>query len=516
MANIEVTHESISVEIETAGIQGGEGPPGGFDDIVITTGAPGTDATANISGDKPNQTLELTIPKGDPGGWVNTTVIGNAVDLNTITAAGTYYNGSGLGTTALNYPATGYAGYLEVITSNASTTLLQRFTGVSTGSGSSAYHRRVYTRTRNGGTWDAWVSIDARSLEDHIANSDPHTQYQLESAAATDNYIARGTVMASGGTDFAFTPGPPHKIYWSGPITIMQNTRNGFSGGFYSLTPPPPGTVITGVGVADQTVASDGIPLPANWHSLYYVLPIGSGSTSQNSNWRIVTYTNGTTDLPSNWVLVAQHNADTGVVNWITGIISNPGTRSNYRDFQTGTGFPEGVVVGTVGARYVDRNATNGATEWVKVSGHFTNTGWKPVYADTGWRDITTTAVSADWNNVLSSTNNLLVRRQNDTVTLKGTINRVSAGDRQGYAELLTTALPTGFRPGAYGFTSGAAKINLTTAPWRMPGSVTVNTIGGVQLNGDTGNWVANDRVFFLVDYPTDNPWPATLPGIAG
>lgn len=75
---------------------GKQGPPGGTNVLTIgsvSTGAPGSNAAANITGISPSQVLNLTIPRGDPGvsptltgdvtgsgvGTVSTTIANNAV-----------------------------------------------------------------------------------------------------------------------------------------------------------------------------------------------------------------------------------------------------------------------------------------------------------------------------------------------------------------------------------------------------------------------------------------------------
>lgn len=61
---------SIEVAVPTVGPQGVVGPVGPPNALAIgtvTTGDEGTEATATISGTPPNQTLDLTIPRGDTG-----------------------------------------------------------------------------------------------------------------------------------------------------------------------------------------------------------------------------------------------------------------------------------------------------------------------------------------------------------------------------------------------------------------------------------------------------------------
>lgn len=58
----------------------------------------------------------------------------------------------------------------------------------------------------------------------------------------------------------------------------------------------------------------------------------------------------------------------------------------------SGNGFPEGVISAPVGSKYIDSVATNGAVEWVKMSGTG-NTGWVVTVGDTGVIQISITSV---------------------------------------------------------------------------------------------------------------------------
>lgn len=58
----------------------------------------------------------------------------------------------------------------------------------------------------------------------------------------------------------------------------------------------------------------------------------------------------------------------------------------------SGNGFPEGVISAPVGSKYIDSVATNGAVEWVKMSGTG-NTGWVVIAGDTGEKQISITSV---------------------------------------------------------------------------------------------------------------------------
>ena len=60
---------------------------------TVTTGAAGSSASATITGTTPNLSMALTIPKGDPGGWVSASTISPRAALDTIATPGLYYRG---------------------------------------------------------------------------------------------------------------------------------------------------------------------------------------------------------------------------------------------------------------------------------------------------------------------------------------------------------------------------------------------------------------------------------------
>lgn len=80
----------------------------------------------------------------------------------------------------------------------------------------------------------------------------------------------------------------------------------------------------------------------------------------------------------------------------------------------TGTGFPEGNVSAMPGTEYIDTAATNGAIKWIKATGTG-STGWRVVYGDTGWRDISA-VVNGPW--AAEGYSITSIRRQNQTVFL--------------------------------------------------------------------------------------------------
>lgn len=74
---------------------GEDGEPGPANELtigIVETLPPGENATATITGDAPNQTLNLSIPRGDPGQSTVITQVLSGEELNPLTAGvGTYY-----------------------------------------------------------------------------------------------------------------------------------------------------------------------------------------------------------------------------------------------------------------------------------------------------------------------------------------------------------------------------------------------------------------------------------------
>ena len=127
------------------GPSGSQGPQSSLVPGTITTGAAGTSAAATITGAGPVQTLNLTIPKGDPGGWVQSTLSGT-VDLNTLTTAGLYFCDA----PSTNLPVPGSGTYVEVQRASG-TSIGQRATVSQTG--------RVFVRNLYAGSWLPWVEL---------------------------------------------------------------------------------------------------------------------------------------------------------------------------------------------------------------------------------------------------------------------------------------------------------------------------------------------------------------------
>lgn len=141
-----------------------------------------------------------------------------------------------------------------------------------------------------------------------------------------DYGIVAGTVVHGGGT---ITLDSSSYLLWSARFLAISSGRNALTaaGGYFDITCPTSGT-ITGVGgAASVTATAAGIPLNS-WQSLYYILPVGSGSASVAANFRIVSYTSDI-DIPSTWLKIAHYNGDGPSLKLVSGQVLSPGQSLN-------------------------------------------------------------------------------------------------------------------------------------------------------------------------------------------
>lgn len=143
---------------------GPEGPigPTGLDGPATTlsvgTVGSGTIAEVTVDGAAPNQVINFVLPKGDPGGWVVGTVLGD-VSLDTIITPGLFRTTNPtFATTANKYPLTGANGTCALEVQLHSTgAILQRFNpvfGVASG-------KVIYQRTLFSGAWTPWHAFNS-------------------------------------------------------------------------------------------------------------------------------------------------------------------------------------------------------------------------------------------------------------------------------------------------------------------------------------------------------------------
>lgn len=136
------------------------------------------------------------------------------------------------------------------------------------------------------------------------------------SATYTESMRANSSITGGGN----ITVNSSGYVLWSARFLTVSNGRgtNFSTSGYFDINCPTSGT-ITGVGGAvNVTATAAGIPLAA-WHSLYYILPIGSSNTSVPANFRIVTYS-ADLDIPYNWILICSRNGDNDVFYFNNGL----------------------------------------------------------------------------------------------------------------------------------------------------------------------------------------------------
>lgn len=169
-------------------------------------------------------------------------------------------------------------------------------------------------------------------------------------------------------------------------------------------------------------------------------------------------------------------------------------------------GFPNGVVSAPVGSTYIDKNATNGAIEWVKATGTG-NTGWVVSVGDTGWRNVTSSLING-W-----SASSVLIRRTGSDVSL-----RVDAASATNMTATSFLASITGFNVSSFAFplSANSERQFLTTATnpaavWRATSSSSGSS-NQWQIQGATTGLAT---LYGTINFSTNDAWPTTLPGTA-
>lgn len=182
--------------------------------------------------------------------------------------------------------------------------------------------------------------------------------------------------------------------------------------------------------------------------------------------------------------------------------VSHAATKAYVDDRTTlqGTGLPNGVVAGTVGSKYIDTAATNGAIEWIKTTGTGSS-GWQIVYGDTGSRTLQAAEFSPGYTQYVANYS-FAIQRVGRMVTIGGYINRDAVLERT--TSLLT--LPVGFRPigrNVVGNLLGSSGNVIDRLSLFSDGSVTIRAVPSEGL-------VIVPSMTFI----TNDPWPTVLPGV--
>ena len=127
------------------------------------------------------------------------------------------------------------------------------------------------------------------------------------------NFTQNSQQSASGGGNISYSG---THLNWTDRFITIANGKSATTStnGYFEISPLASGQTVTGLGTtADRTTTAAGIPM-AEWESLWYILPLGSGSATVVANYRIGAYASMfDVVIPSHWILVATTNGDAGV-----------------------------------------------------------------------------------------------------------------------------------------------------------------------------------------------------------
>ena len=109
-------------------------------------------------------------------------------------------------------------------------------------------------------------------------------------------------------------------VSWSQRFICIAQGRGATqaTSGYFDITMPADGTVITGHGgSANRNMGSviAGFLKMETWEKLWYELPLGYNSASLAANFHVTNYTSDF-DIPDNWVCICTHNNDSGLFYW--------------------------------------------------------------------------------------------------------------------------------------------------------------------------------------------------------
>ena len=220
-----------------------------------------------------------------------------------------------------------------------------------------------------------------------VGSNSSHSATVAGTLEIGSNFTQNSQQSASGGGDISYSG--THLNWTDRFITIANGlSATTTTNGYFDISPLASGQTVTGLGTtADVTTTAAGIPM-VSWESLWYILPLGSGSGTVAANYRIGAY-GSMTDvvIPSHWILVATTNGETG-----------------FRHVKTCAG----------------RNVIEGTTSYPDT-GHITPTLLN------GWVDYGTVYSPVSYS------------RKNNVVTLIGLVKSGTTGT--------IFTLPVGFRP---------------------------------------------------------------------
>lgn len=340
---------------------------------------------------------------------------------------------------------------------------------------------RIAVRTKEGdGGWGPWRVQDSDGLRTAVANT------------------KRFGHMTGGGAIYHNAEG----ITWTGRFMLIAQGSEGLgAAAFQNVYAPPAGTAIPGHGGAPSLVVTSQGRIPvSDWSTLFYETNPESGD-SDPSKFHVVGYTVDF-EVPATWVMIATINPDLGfsMAIWGNGVVTRASgaTGASYDPGASiplsGDGFPEDVVSATANTEYSDHSQFNGACKWIKTGAGYNAQGWKVMYGDTGWRDVSGSLMNG-W--VKKPGGQVLLRRRNHTVTL--------------YLFLLDGSAATDdvFLPVFPGFAAQQYVIQPVNAG--IPSST-----GRFILRPNTSfdlQSIRHNELITSIDWSTDEQWPTVLPG---
>lgn len=298
---------------------------------------------------------------------------------------------------------------------------------------------------------------------------------------------ARDNITGPGGT---ISVDASYNISWSGRFIVISNggTASTFSAsGYFDINQPAVGTVITGLnGASNATVVSAGIPL-ASWHALYYILPIGSGATSLDANFRIVSYTANNLNIPAEWIQICLRNGDNGYVYFPNGVVLAPGNSSAYSGQSSANvantavnrdasgNFSAGTITATLSGNATTATTAGNVSGTVAIANG--GTGQTTVTAANtaivNWGQIEGHGTYTDFNTVPATWGFSFVQ---------GSTNAPHATSSQWYRSRLSLG-------SGYGIGTGGGSYWLEMAMPRMSGSSAGNMYFRVNESGSVSSW---------------------------
>lgn len=115
------------------------------------------------------------------------------------------------------------------------------------------------------------------------------------------------------------------KFSWGTQFRAMGTGQDAITpSGYFNIAMPANGTVIPVVGhptVTSVTVAGGMIDVTtiSGYCALYYDLPIGGGTASDSTKFKLVDYLSGPITIPPSWILIIARNIDALIPQWTWG-----------------------------------------------------------------------------------------------------------------------------------------------------------------------------------------------------